>query len=194
MRKTLLVLTMAVAAIVGACSSAASSPSAAPASPAAVASAAPSSAASPSAATDPYGMPSSAPATSAAPSASAAANPASGSLQLSLADSKLGKILVDGQGRTLYGFTDDNAGTSTCYTGCAPLWPALIATGTVKAGAGLDAEDFTSFDRTDGTGKQVRFYAWPVYYYAGDNAAGDTNGQGLFGKWYVIGADGKLIK
>jgi predicted lipoprotein with Yx(FWY)xxD motif len=62
----------------------------------------------------------------------------------------------------------------------------------VSAGAGLDATRLTTVDRTDGT-KQVKYGDWPLYYHANDAAAGDTNGQGLFDKWYVVDAAGELI-
>jgi predicted lipoprotein with Yx(FWY)xxD motif len=35
---------------------------------------------------------------------------------------------------------------------------------------------------------------WPLYRFAGDAAPGDTNGQGSGGVFFVVGADGKLIK
>jgi predicted lipoprotein with Yx(FWY)xxD motif len=60
-------------------------------------------------------------------------------------------------------------------------------------GTGLDASDFTTITRDDGT-KQIAFYGQPLYYFAADAAAGDVKGQGLNEKWYVIGADGKAIK
>ena len=56
-------------------------------------------------------------------------------------------------------------------------------------GEGLDAEDFVTSERTDGT-TQVTFYGLPLYYFAGDSAAGDTKGQGLNDKWYVLDAKG----
>ncbi len=106
-------------------------------------------------------------------------------------DNALGKILVDGAGKTLYVFTPDGTtGKSTCTGDCIDNWPALVSDGAPTLGTGLDAEDFTSFTRDDG-GAQVVFYAMPLYYFAGDKAAGDTNGQGLGGKWYVVGCRGK---
>jgi predicted lipoprotein with Yx(FWY)xxD motif len=62
----------------------------------------------------------------------------------------------------------------------------------ISAGAGLDATKLTTVDRTDGT-KQVKYGDWPLYYFANDAAAGDTNGQGLAEKWYVVDAAGELI-
>jgi predicted lipoprotein with Yx(FWY)xxD motif len=138
--------------------------------------------------------PSEAPA-SEAPSESAAASPAAGSVSLALADSTFGKIIVDGEGKTLYMFTPDEGGTPTCYDQCAGNWPALTAddASAVTAGAGLDQAKVTVVDRTDG-GKQVKYGEYPLYYFANDAAAGDVNGQGLNDKWYVVGADGEPVK
>ncbi len=152
--------------------------------------AAPSQSAAPSS-SEASGAPS---ASSATPSESAGASAAAGAVTLAVGDSKLGKIVVDGQGRTLYAFTKDSAGTPTCNGGCANSWPGLLATGEVKAGTGIDDGDISTVDRTDGGGKQVKFYQWPLYYFGNDAAPGDTNGQGLNGVWYVVGPDGKLIK
>jgi predicted lipoprotein with Yx(FWY)xxD motif len=130
-----------------------------------------------------------------APSESAAASPAAGAISLALADSTHGKIIVDGQGKTLYMFTPDEGGTPTCYNDCATAWPALKAddAAAVTVGAGLDQSKVTVVDRTDG-GKQVKYGEYPLYYFANDAAAGDVNGQGLNDKWYVVGADGEPIK
>ncbi len=126
------------------------------------------------------------------PSAEASEAAAGGSIVL--VDNALGKIIVAGDesGKTIYAFTPDSAGTPTCYDACAENWPPVVPEGTPAAGAGLDAALLTTVDRTDGT-KQLKYGDWPLYYFAGDAAAGDTNGQGLNSKWFVIGADGKLI-
>ena len=120
---------------------------------------------------------------------------AAGSATISLADSALGKIIVGPDGKTLYAFTPDSAGTPTCYDQCATNWPAFLATdgATPTAGAGLDASKLTTVDRTDGT-KQIKYGDWPLYYFAADAAAGDTNGQGVGTKWYVVDATGAMIK
>ncbi len=111
-----------------------------------------------------------------------------------LADNALGKILVDAEGMTLYGFTPDEAGTSTCYDDCATAWPPLLVDDAAAAavGVGLDASLLSTVDRTDGT-KQVKYGDWPLYYFASDAAAGDTKGQGLGTKWYVVDATGALL-
>ncbi len=145
------------------------------------------SAAAPSVAAPSEPAASEAPASEAPPSAAADAT-------IDLATNALGEIIVDGAGKTLYGFTPDTAGESTCYDDCAAQWPPLLATdaAAISAGAGLDATKLTTVDRTDGT-KQVKYGDWPLYFFAGDSAAGDTNGQGLGTKWYVIDATGELV-
>jgi predicted lipoprotein with Yx(FWY)xxD motif len=104
-------------------------------------------------------------------------------------------VLVGADGKTLYIFTPDAdaAGKSVCNGECATAWPPLMGDAAPTVGTGLDASDFTTITRDDGT-KQIAFYGQPLYYFAADAAAGDVKGQGLNEKWYVIGADGKAIK
>lgn len=120
--------------------------------------------------------------------------PASGT-GLAVAENALGQIVVDGVGLTLYGFTPDEGGAPTCYDGCAQAWPPLLGDdpAAVAVGAGLDASLLTNVDRTDG-GKQLVYNGWPLYYFANDAAAGDTNGQGVGEKWFVVSPAGDLIK
>lgn len=144
-------------------------------------------------------VPSAAPASEApaseAPASEAPASeapPAAAAGTIALADSSLGSIIVDAEGKTLYLFTKDADGTPTCYDDCATNWPPLLAAGEITAGTGLDAAKLTTVDRTDGT-KQVKYGDWPLYYFAADATAGDTNGQGVGGIWFVVGADGAAI-
>jgi predicted lipoprotein with Yx(FWY)xxD motif len=120
------------------------------------------------------------------------ASPASGFGGLALAQTSLGGILVGPGGMTLYMFVPDTSTSSSCTGACAATWPPL--TGALPSlGAGLDASSFGTIDRGDGT-KQVTFHGHPLYFFSGDKAAGDTNGQALNSKWYVLGADGNPIK
>ena len=100
-------------------------------------------------------------------------------------DAKLGQILVDGEGRTLYRFTKDVNGTIACTGNCATTWPPFVVTGTppeAPAGGGTVA----TVDRPDGGGTQVTFNGAPLYRYSGDTKAGDTNGDGfLNGAWHI---------
>jgi len=122
----------------------------------------------------------------------ATASPAAAGPAVNVASTSLGDVLVDGKGMTLYMFTADSAGTSACTGDCLANWPALAGE-SVTPGTGLDAADFASITRDDGS-KQVTFYGMPLYLFAGDKAAGDVTGQGLGGKWYVLKADGTVVK
>ena len=111
--------------------------------------------------------------------------------QLTLVDSEFGQILADADGNTLYGFVPDAQGESTCYGDCEAAWPVFYVPS--WNGDGVDGSLVASTDRTDET-KQVTYDGWPLYYFANDEAPGDTNGQGRGDVWYVVGADGGLIQ
>ena len=172
-----LFLPLALVALIAACSSGTGASAAPSAAPSEAPSAAPSDVA-----------PSEAP-SDAAPSESAA-----GEAAVEVADNALGQILVDAEGVTLYGFTADTAGESTCYDQCATNWPPLLVddAAAAVAGAGLDASLISTVERTDGT-IQVKYGDWPLYYFANDTAAGDTNGQAVGDVWYVVDPAGELI-
>jgi predicted lipoprotein with Yx(FWY)xxD motif len=108
------------------------------------------------------------------------------------ADSKLGRILVDGSGRTLYGFTKDTAGTPTCQGACANAWPAVIVEDG-KVPGGLDPAVFTVVARPDGK-QQLKAGKWPLYRFSGDSGPGDVNGQASGGVWFVVDGKGALNK
>jgi predicted lipoprotein with Yx(FWY)xxD motif len=104
-----------------------------------------------------------------------------------------GSILVGADGRTLYAFTKDVDGRSTCVDACAAAWPAVTVTDGFTPPTGVDPALVSTVDRPDGS-KQLKVGKWPLYYYAGDGAKGETNGQGVGGVWFVVKADGTLIK
>jgi predicted lipoprotein with Yx(FWY)xxD motif len=97
---------------------------------------------------------------------------------IALAPSKLGKILVDGHGRTLYEFVADKTTASTCYGACASLWPPLAVSGAPKAGPGILASLLGTTKRTDGT-TEVTYNGHPLYYFTGDPQAGETTGHAI---------------
>ncbi|MGW7358910.1 COG4315 family predicted lipoprotein [Streptomyces sp. NPDC054802] len=115
------------------------------------------------------------------------------SVSVRTAESELGTILVDDQGRTLYGFTKDKPGQANCDADCIAVWPALISAKDVTAEGGADASLLKEVKLGAGA-EQAVYGDWPLYYYVGDVTAGDVNGQGLDGEWFVIATDGKLIK
>jgi len=114
-------------------------------------------------------------------------------VQVEIAQSSLGPILTDQNGRTLYAFTNDKDGTSSCTGQCIATWPALISRKPVVAGTGTDKALLSQTGRAEGT-TQATYGEWPLYYYVGDVEPGDVDGQGVDGVWFVVGANGKLIK
>jgi len=114
---------------------------------------------------------------------------------IEVASSSLGDILADADGNTLYMFVPDQEedGEPTCYDDCAEAWPAFEATAELTAGEGLDQSLLGTAERTDGT-TQVTYNELPLYYFSGDEAAGDTNGQGLMDVWYVMSPEGDPVQ
>ncbi len=107
-----------------------------------------------------------------------------------VATTDLGDILVDAQGMTLYVFDNDDVDTSACTEGCLATWPPLTGDA-VAAGDGVSAE-LGTFTRADGDG-QVTVNGLPLYHYAADTTAGDLNGQGVGGVWWVVDSAGEKI-
>ncbi len=131
------------------------------------------------------------PSTAADGSDAAAASGATADAPAGQGDTGLGTVLVDAEGLTLYGLTDDTDGVSTCDGACADAWPPLTVDGP-DLPAGLDSGVFSVVERSDGT-FQLKAGDWPLYRFAGDAAPGDTNGQGSGGVWFAAAPDGSLI-
>jgi predicted lipoprotein with Yx(FWY)xxD motif len=108
-------------------------------------------------------------------------------------NAKLGKILVDAKGMTLYLFDKDAKDKSNCSGDCLKNWPALTVKDEKEAMAGKEvAGKLGTITRDDGT-YQITVNGMPVYYYAKDKAAGDVVGQGVGDVWWVLGPDGNKI-
>ncbi|MER6789590.1 hypothetical protein ABT330_34105 [Streptomyces sp. NPDC000658] len=132
--------------------------------------------------------------TSSSPPAGSSAPATGGSGTLQTRTTSLGRILVDGSGRTLYLFEADTGTTSHCYGGCAQAWPPDTTTGQPSA-HGLNAALVGTAPRNDHT-TQVTYDGHPLYRFAEDAKPGDTAGQGstaFGGAWYVLGPDGAPI-
>ena len=115
-----------------------------------------------------------------------------GITSLTTAESDLGTIVVDDKGMTVYVFDNDTQGSgqSSCGGQCLANWPPVTADqAPTLDGVTGDVDTITA---TDGS-TQVTLDGWPLYYFAGDSAAGDTNGQAVSDIWWVVGADGKKI-
>ncbi len=105
-------------------------------------------------------------------------------IQVSESDT-LGPYLTDAEGMTLYTFDRDALGVSNCYEQCAENWPALTVE---SADAATAAEGVPGVlgtaERTDGT-LQVTYNGLPLYYWARDEAPGDTTGHRVGRVWWV---------
>ena len=125
-----------------------------------------------------------------------ASSPASTAATISAAsNAKLGQILVDGNGRTVYLFGADQGTTSVCYTDCAAAWPPVLTHGSPQAGSGAMASLLGTTTRKDGS-TQVTYSGHPLYYWIADKSAGDATGQALNnfgGPWYVLSPAGTEI-
>lgn len=112
---------------------------------------------------------------------------------LTTASTKLGTIVVDGQGRTVYVFDHDtaNSGKSACAGACTGLWPALTTSSMHPTATGITGTLGTI--AVSGGQHQVTLNGLPLYTYSGDSAAGDVNGQGVQGIWWVVSPAGKKI-
>jgi predicted lipoprotein with Yx(FWY)xxD motif len=130
-----------------------------------------------------------------APNAGAGTPAASGAPTVAVANSSVGKILVDGSGRTLYLFEADMPASSNCYGACVGVWPAVVSAGQPALGPGITASLVGTTKRKDGSTELV-YNGHPLYYFTGDKKAGDVTGQGLnsFGAaWYVVSPGGTKV-
>lgn len=129
-------------------------------------------------------------------SVASASSSSTAGTKVAVASSKLGRILVDRRGRTLYLFEKDKHGKSACYGQCAKFWPPLLTRGKPVARAGVKTKLLGVKRRKNGT-RQVTYAGHPLYFYAGDAEAGQTTGEGstLFGAgWDVVAPSGKKIE
>ena len=128
-------------------------------------------------------------------SSSPAASPGGGGPSVGLGRTKLGNVLVDSHGRTLYLFEADKGTMSACGGSCAAIWPPLTTSGKPTAGRGVAASKLGTTKRSDGA-TEVTYNGHPLYTYAGDSAPGQTSGQGLddYGaEWYALSGRGDKV-
>jgi predicted lipoprotein with Yx(FWY)xxD motif len=114
------------------------------------------------------------------------------SATVKVANSHLGKILVNSQGHTLYLFKKDKGTKSSCNGACAKAWPPLRTRGKPVIGSGASASKAGTTKRSDGT-RQVTYNGHPLYTFVKDTKAGQTNGEGLTafgGSWFAVSPAG----
>lgn len=111
---------------------------------------------------------------------------------LHTAQTELGTVLVGGTGFTLYLFLPDAPGVSNCVEECAAAWPPLAADEIGTTGDGIDVSLLGEITRADGS-TQATYNGKPLYFFSGDAASEEVNGQGFNDVWFVLGPDGKGI-
>jgi len=111
-------------------------------------------------------------------------------------NSKLGKILVDSQGRTLYLFQKDSGSASSCTGACAAAWPPLRSSGNPVVLGAANASLAGTTARSDGE-PQATYNGHPLYSFVMDTKSGDTNGEGLTafgGTWFAVSPAGNPVR
>ena len=114
---------------------------------------------------------------------------------VSLSKTKLGEVLVSSKGHTLYMFMRDKNGKSSCSGSCAKFWPPYLRHGKATAGSGVKASLLGTTRRSNGS-MQITYKKHPLYAFALDKNAGQTNGEGQVafgGKWYAVSAKGTAV-
>ena len=138
--------------------------------------------------------PAAAPAPAPAPAVAPAPAPAAAPVLTAAKNAKLGDVLVDSKGMTVYHFTKDTKDTTACADPCLKNWPPVPAGADLKAGPGVSGT-LGTFKRPDGF-VQLTLNGMQLYYFISDKAAGDANGQGVNNVWYALtpsGADAKAV-
>ena len=116
---------------------------------------------------------------------------------LQVAETSVGDVVTDGDGMTLYLFTQDQAGTqdqeasSACEGDCLTTWPPFE--GEATAGEGVDESLLGTIERSDGS-TQATYNGHPLYYYAEDSEDGDVAGQGVNDVWWAVDAAGDAVE
>ena len=126
---------------------------------------------------------------------SVAGNSARTNATVSLRKTKLGPILVNSRGHTLYLFAKDRNSRSACSGSCARFWPPLLSRGKPTGGPGVKASLLGTTRRSSGS-RQVTYNRHPLYTYALDKQAGQTRGEGslIFGaRWWAVSARGTAV-
>jgi predicted lipoprotein with Yx(FWY)xxD motif len=134
---------------------------------------------------------------SSTPAAPAAGNGGGGTTPaaasgLHVADTSLGKVLVDANGRTVYMFSPDSSGKSTCDSSCLQYWPPVAPGKAASTVTGKVASTTTTAG-----GKIATVAGWPLYTFISDQQPGDVAGEGFNdfgGVWYAVSPSGQPVK
>ena len=100
-------------------------------------------------------------------------------------------VLVDQNGCALYLNINDTPTASACDAACEPLFPPAADSG--QAGAGVNAQNLSTFTRADGR-TQVTYFGHQLYFFSRDTAPGHANGQGVAQTWFLVGSNGEPVQ
>lgn len=104
---------------------------------------------------------------------------------LTIKTTKIGNVLADAKGDTLYWYSKDmRNGPSTCTGGCLSGWP--VVAGKPAAAMGIAFAGKLGEVTDAGGTVQATYNGYPLYTYSGDMAPGETAGNGVGGVWHVI--------
>jgi len=112
---------------------------------------------------------------------------------------KLGTVLVNSKGLTLYMFVRDKQKKVTCTSqACVIIWPPLkVKGGQSPTAGGAARKKLLGSDQSPKGYRVVTYNHWPLYTYYLDKKPGQAKGQGVNnsgGKWYVLSPSGKVVK
>ena len=118
--------------------------------------------------------------------------------KLSLRHTRVGAILVNSRGFTLYAFSRDTKNKDACQKikQCLKVWPALATGGRPVAGSGVRQSLIGTIRLASGA-RQVTYAGHPLYTYIADTGPGSTFYVNIFqfgGYWPAVNAAGREVK
>ena len=125
------------------------------------------------------------------------ASQATSGATVNVMQSRLGLILVDARGHSLYLYATETPSRILCtydLLDCSHIWPPFLTQGKPRAGKGVNARLLGTAHRTKPAGLQVTYNGHPLYFLPADKKPGDVKGQAAFGAWWVVSPTGNAIK
>jgi predicted lipoprotein with Yx(FWY)xxD motif len=125
------------------------------------------------------------PSSSSMPGAGTTSGSGAKTVVLTIKNTKIGPVLTDAKGDTLYWYAKDTRdGPSTCAGACLAAWPAVLGQAVAAPGVKFAGQ---LGDVTDAGGAiQATYNGYPLYTYQADMAPGQTTGNGAGGVWHAI--------
>lgn len=125
------------------------------------------------------------------------ASAASVSTTIRTRHTRIGTILVNPRGETLYAFTRDSRNHNTCASmrGCESVWPIMGVRGTLRAGSGVNHSLLGTI--RVGSSRQVTYAGHPLYGYVGNSGPGDVSYVGarsFGGSWLAVSSRGRTLR